>query len=52
MTESWIGIVARSVVLAISVTVIVGHYLREHRRAQQLKRMDFRQCWEVMRRKR
>jgi len=51
MTESWMGIVAGSLVLAISATVIVGHYRREHMRKQQLRRMDHRQCWEVMRRR-
>jgi hypothetical protein len=52
MTESWMGIVAGSFVLAIAATVIVGHYWREHMRAQLLRRMDHRQCWDVMRRRR
>jgi hypothetical protein len=52
MTESWMGIVAGIAVLAIAVTVIIGHYRREYRRAQLLRRTDFRQCWDVMRRRR
>jgi len=52
MTESWMGIVAGSAVLAIAATVITGHYRREHMRAQLLRRMDYRQCWDVMRRRR
>jgi hypothetical protein len=52
MTESWMGNVAGSVVLAIAAAVIVGHYRREHMRAQLLRRMDFRQSWDVLRRRR
>jgi hypothetical protein len=52
MTESWMGIVAGSLVLAIAATVIIGHYRREYRRTQLLRRMDFRQCWDVLRRRR
>jgi hypothetical protein len=52
MTESWMGIFAGSVVLVIAATVIIGHYRREHRRAQLLRRMDFLQSWDVMRRRR
>ena len=52
MTESWMGIVAGSFVLAIAATAIIGHYRREHVRKQLLRRMDHRQCWDVMRRRR
>ena len=51
MSESWMGIVIGSLVLTILATLIIGHYRREHRREQLLRRMDHRHCWEVMRRR-
>jgi hypothetical protein len=51
MTESWIGIIVGAVALVIAVTVIIVHYRREHIRARLLRRMDHRQCWDVMRRR-
>lgn len=49
MSESWMGIVVGSFVLAILATLIIGHYRREHRRERLLRRMDHRHCWDVMR---
>jgi hypothetical protein len=52
MSETWMGIVVGSFVLAIAAMLIIGHYRREHRRDRLLRRMDHRQCWDVMRRRR
>ena len=51
MSETWMGVVVGSFVLAIAATLIIGHYCREHRRERLLRRMDHRQCWDVMRRR-
>ena len=53
MSESWMGMVVGSFVLAIAIAamLITGHYRREHRRERLLRRMDHRHCWDVMRRR-
>jgi len=40
MVESWIGILIGTFVLVIAATAVVGHYRREHRRAQLLTNLD------------
>ena len=42
MVESWMGIVIGAFVLVIAASATVGHYLREHRRAQLLRNLDHR----------
>jgi hypothetical protein len=49
MSESLVASLAGSFVLAIAVTLAVGHYRREHRRERLLRRMDHRHFWDVMR---
>ena len=51
MSESWMGMIVGSFVLAIAALLIVGHYRREHLRKRLLRRMDHRHCWDVMRRR-
>jgi hypothetical protein len=51
MSESWMGMVVGSFVLAMAATLIIGHYRREHRRERLLRRMDHRHYWDVMRRR-
>jgi hypothetical protein len=40
MGESWMGIVIGSLVLVIAAIAMVGHYRREHRRAELLRNLD------------
>lgn len=40
MVESWIVVAVGTFVLVIAATGVVGHYRREHRRAQLLKNLD------------
>lgn len=40
MVESWMGIVIGTFVLVIAATAVVGHYRREHHRAQLLRHLD------------
>jgi hypothetical protein len=40
MIESWIGVVIGTLVLVIAATAVVGHYRREHRRAELLRNLD------------
>jgi hypothetical protein len=51
MSESLMGMVVGSFVLAMAATLIIGHYRREHRRERLLRRMDHRHYWDVMRRR-
>ncbi len=51
MTESWLGVVIGSFVLAIAATLVIGHYRREHLRERLLRRMNHRHRWDVMRRR-
>ena len=51
MSESWMGMVVGSFVLAIAAMLIIGPYRREHRRELLLRRMDHCHCWDVMRRR-
>jgi hypothetical protein len=38
------GSLVGSFVVAIAVTLVVGHYRREHLRERLLRRMDHRHC--------
>ncbi|MGF6970692.1 hypothetical protein OKW43_007787 [Paraburkholderia sp. WC7.3g] len=40
MDEGWVGMVMGSAALVIAAIFVVGHYRREHRRAQLLRRLD------------
>jgi hypothetical protein len=50
MVESWMGIVIGTLVLVIAATEVVGHYRREHRRAQLLRHLDDWCAWTRSRR--
>ena len=51
MSAAWMGMVVGLFVLASAAMLVIAHYRREHRRKRLLRRMDHRQCWEVMRRR-
>jgi len=51
MSEAWMAMVVGLFVLASATVLVIGHYRREHLRVRLLRRMDHRQCWEVMRRR-
>lgn len=51
MGEAWLGMVIGLFVLASAAMLVIAHYRREHLRKRLLRRMDHRQCWEVMRRR-
>lgn len=51
MAESGIGITVGLCGLAAAVLLVAGHYWREWSHRKQLKRMDHRDCWEVMRKR-
>jgi integral membrane sensor domain MASE1 len=51
MSAAWMGMVVGMFVLASAAMLVIAHYRREHRRKRLLRRMDHRQCWEVMRRR-
>jgi hypothetical protein len=52
VTDSWTGIVVGSFGLAAAALLVIGHYRREWTRQRLLRRMDHRQCWDVMRKRR
>ncbi|SOE47229.1 hypothetical protein SAMN05446635_0138 [Burkholderia sp. OK233] len=52
MVESWTGIVVGLCGLSAAVLLTAGHYWSEMMRRRQLRRMDHRDCWEVMRHRR
>lgn len=52
MGESGIGITVGLCVLTAAVLLVAGHYWHEWMRRRKLKRMDHRDCWEVMRHRR
>jgi hypothetical protein len=52
MTDSWEGIVFGLSALVVAAAMVIGHYRREWMRQKTLKRMDHREYWEVMRRRR
>jgi hypothetical protein len=52
MSEAWMAMVAGLFVLASAAVLVIVHYRREHMRERLLRRMDHRQCWDVMRRRR
>lgn len=51
MNESWMGVVVGVFALVIAASLVIGHYHREYQRTRVLRRMDPRQCWDVMRRR-
>ncbi|MGX6998184.1 hypothetical protein [Caballeronia sp. KNU42] len=51
MSAAWMGMVVGLFALASAAMLVIAHYRREHRRKRLLRRMDHRQCWEVMRRR-
>lgn len=51
MIESWMSVLVGVFVLALAMSLIVGHYRREHSRTRLLGRMDYHHCWEVMQRR-
>jgi len=51
MSDAWMVMVVGLFVLASAAMLVIAHYRREHQRERLLRRMDHRQCWEVMRRR-
>jgi hypothetical protein len=49
VADSGIGITVGLCALTAAVLLVAGHYWREWARRRKLKRMDHRDCWEVMR---
>jgi hypothetical protein len=49
VTDSWTGIIVGSFGLVVAAVLVAGHYRREWARQRQLRRMDHRHCWDVMR---
>jgi len=49
VTDSWTGIIVGSFGLVVAAVLVAGHYRREWVRQRQLRRMDHRHCWDVMR---
>lgn len=45
MGESLVGIVVGTFVLVIAAIAVVGHYRREHRRAELLRNLDHHDWW-------
>jgi len=52
VTDAWAGIVVGSFGLTVAALLVIGHYRREWMRRRLLRRMDHRQCWDVMRKRR
>jgi hypothetical protein len=49
MAESATGIVVGLCGLSAAMLLVAVHYWREMKRRRQLRQMDHRDCWEVMR---
>jgi hypothetical protein len=52
VAESWAGIAVGLFGLTAAVLLVADHYRRELTRRRQLRQMDHRHCWEVMRHRR
>jgi len=46
------GIVVGAFALAVAALLVVCHYCREWLMQRQLRRMDYRHCWDLMRHRR